>query len=134
VSRAPRGIERFPPCRVENADESEGADDEKRPLQNFRVRCVYAEMVEQRQVGECPKRDESGPIEENATDGDPRARSSSWSACRSMGVLPFAQWLAVPGPTQSDASRAGRGIHRQWKPVRHDPCPLAAIQIAVLKE
>lgn len=46
VSRAPSGVECFPPGRIENADESEGTDDEQRPLQRFGGRCVRAQMIE----------------------------------------------------------------------------------------
>ena len=74
MSRAPCGIERFSPCRVENTDESEGADNEQRPLQGFRSRCIYVQMIDQRQLGECPQRHEGCPIDENGTDGNPRAR------------------------------------------------------------
>jgi hypothetical protein len=63
MPRAPRWIERFPPRRVENADESEGSNDEQRPLKGFRVRCVQTEMIEQREIGEGPKRHEPGPVE-----------------------------------------------------------------------
>ena len=54
VSCAPGGIECLSPRRVENADEPDGANDEQRPLQDFRVCSVQAEMIEQRQVGERP--------------------------------------------------------------------------------
>jgi hypothetical protein len=134
VLRAPCGIERLSPCCVENADESERADDEQRPLQNFRARRVDTQMIEQCQVGERPERHEPGPVDENRSDGDSCARLSRWSARGAPVVLPFARWLMAFGSAQSNAARAGRGICCQWKSVRHDPCPLAAIQIAVLEE
>lgn len=87
--RAPRGIESFSPCCVENADESERADNEQRPLQNFRTRRVDTEVIEQCQVGERPKRHESGPVDENATYRDVHARPTRWSARRHTVVLPF---------------------------------------------
>lgn len=131
MSRSPRGIERFSPCCVENADKSERADDEQRPLQNFRARCVDTEMIEYCQVGECPKRHEAGPVDENATDRNVHARPSRWSACRPTIVPPFAQRPIASGSSQTIVSRAGGGNHCQWKSVRHDPCSLAATQIAV---
>ena len=51
---APYGIERFLPSRIENADESKSADDQQRPLQDFRARHVDAKVIEQRQIRERP--------------------------------------------------------------------------------
>ena len=90
MSRAPRGIERLSPGCEENADKSERTDNEQRPLQNFGARCVDTEMIEQCQVGERPKCNESGPVDENGADGDPRTRLPGWPACGPADVLPFA--------------------------------------------
>jgi hypothetical protein len=47
-------------------------------------------MIEQCQVGERPKCNESGPVDENGADGDPRTRLPGWPACGPADVLPFA--------------------------------------------
>src|SRR6476659_2413978 len=75
----PCRIERLPPRRVEKADQAKSADDQQRPLQGFRPRDIEPQMIEQRQIGKRPKRNESRPVEENGAQRNPRMSRSAAS-------------------------------------------------------
>jgi hypothetical protein len=104
--RAPCGVERFPPRAVKKADQSEGADNEQRPLQYFGTRRVRAKVIKQCQIRERPKRNEARPVKQNGAEGYPRQ---------------LVQLPDVPGALRSNIRPVNLGIWCQWMSVRHDP-------------